>query len=255
MKEKQKLNNGNNIYAVILARSGSKSIKNKNLQLILNKPLIFYSISEALKSKSISKVYFLTDSKKYAKIAMSYGAIIPFIRPNSISNDNSKDIDTFKYFFKWLNKNKVDIPKIFVHLRATAPLVQSKDIDKAVNIFLNHKNCDSLKSVNISKNNPFKMWKENTNGFLKPIIKLKNVKEPWNEPRQKLPKILFQNAQIDIFKSELLNKNTISGNKIIPFVIDNYIDIDNKFDLIEAEIKLQIRNNIKKIKINSKNLK
>ena len=98
------------------------------------------------------------------------------------------------------------------------------------------------------------MWKENTNG-LKPIIKLKNVKEPWNEPRQKLPKILFQNAQIDIFKSELLNKNTISGNKIIPFVIDNYIDIDNKFDLIEAEIKLQIRNNIKKIKINSKNLK
>lgn len=255
MREKRKLTNGNNIYAVILARSGSKSIKNKNLKLILNKPLIFYSISEALKSKSISKVYFLTDSKKYAKIAMGYGAIIPFIRPKSISHDNSKDFETFKYFFKWLNKNKEDIPKIFVHLRATAPLVQSKDIDKAVKTFLNHKDCDSMKSVNISKDNPFKMWRVDPDGFLKPVIKLKNLKEPWNEPRQKLPKILFQNAQIDIFKSKLLYKNTISGKKIIPFYIDNYIDIDNKFDLIEAEIKLQLRNNVNKIKINSKNLK
>ena len=51
------------INAVILARSGSKSIKDKNLKLILGKPLIYYCIDAALKSKLISKVYFLTDSK------------------------------------------------------------------------------------------------------------------------------------------------------------------------------------------------
>ena len=69
MKEKQKLINGNHINAIILARSGSKSIKDKNLKLIQGKPLIYYCIDAALKSKLISKVYFLTDSKKYARLA------------------------------------------------------------------------------------------------------------------------------------------------------------------------------------------
>ena len=86
------------------------------------------------------------------------------------------------------------------------------------------------------------MWHLNKKGFIKPILSLKKIKEPWNEPRQKLPKILFQNAQVDIFKSNLLNKNTISGKNIIPFLIDNYIDIDDKFDLIKAEIILNSRN-------------
>ena len=103
-------------------------------------------------------------------------------------------------------KKKLTLPKIIVHLRATSPLVLSKDIDMAIEKFIKNKKCDSLKTVNITKHNPYKMWKIDPKGYLKPILRLKELKEPWNEPRQKLPKIVFQNAQIDIFKTALIYK-------------------------------------------------
>ena len=45
-----------NILAIIPARSGSKSIKNKNLKKINNIPLIGYSINIATKPKLINKI-------------------------------------------------------------------------------------------------------------------------------------------------------------------------------------------------------
>ena len=58
------------IIAIIPARSGSKTIKDKNIRELGKKPLIAWSIESCLRSKSISKVYVSTDSKKYAKIAI-----------------------------------------------------------------------------------------------------------------------------------------------------------------------------------------
>ena len=71
----------------------------------------------------------------------------------------------------------------------------------------------------------------------------------------KTTKIVFQNAQIDIFKTALIYKNTVSGKKIIPYFLENYIVIDDKYDLTEADIKLQLRNKKKNIKLNISNLK
>ena len=56
------------ILGVILARSGSKSIKNKNITLINGHPLIAYTISSALKSKSFHNIVVSTDSKKFKNI-------------------------------------------------------------------------------------------------------------------------------------------------------------------------------------------
>jgi len=238
MKEKLKLNNGKLIYAVILARSGSKTIKNKNIKKINNKPLICYPIQAALKSKFINETFVLTDSKKYAKISSENGASIPFIRPKNISGDHSTDLETFKFFYNWLNKSKRKKPDIIVHLRATAPLVNENIINRAVKQFILQKS-DSMKSVEVSKNSPYKMWKKNKDGFLKPVIENKTKNEYWNFPRQKLPVTLFQNAQIDIFRADLLKKNTISGKKIIPFYLESLIDIDEMSDLKKAELLLK----------------
>ncbi len=233
MKEKQKLNNGKTVYAVILARSGSKKIKNKNILKLNKKPLISYPIKASIKSKSINKTFVLTDSIKYAKIAEKYGAIIPFIRPKKISNDNSRDIEAFKYFYNWLEENNKKKPYLIVHLRATAPMVDYKIIDKAVSYFLKN-NADSMKSVEIAKDTPYKMWMLK-NGLLKTVIKNPKNEEYWNYPRQKLPLIFKQNAQIDIFKTRLIKKHTISGKKIIPFMLDNFIDLDDKNDLVKLK--------------------
>ena len=67
------------ILSIIPAR-GFKSIKLKNLALLDNKPLI-YSIKQSLKSKIINRTIVSTDNKKIAKIALNYGAEVPFLRP------------------------------------------------------------------------------------------------------------------------------------------------------------------------------
>ena len=77
------------ILSIIPARGNSKSIKLKNLALLNNKPLIYYSIKQSLKSKIINRTIVSTDNKKIAKIAMKYGAEVPFLRPKKISKDNS----------------------------------------------------------------------------------------------------------------------------------------------------------------------
>ncbi len=75
------------IIAFIPARSGSKSIKDKNIKILNGKPLIAWSIQTCLKSKFINKIIISTDSKKYAKIAKKYGADEIIIRPKK-SNRN-----------------------------------------------------------------------------------------------------------------------------------------------------------------------
>ena len=80
------------ILAVIPARSGSKTVKNKNIRMFNGKPMLAYSIEHALKSKYINRVVVSTDSALYADIAKQYGAEVPFLRPHEISGDLSLDI-------------------------------------------------------------------------------------------------------------------------------------------------------------------
>jgi len=93
-----------NILAIIPARINSKSIKNKNIKLLFGKPLIYYSISIALRSKLINRVIVASDSKKIINIAKKYGAEAPFVRPKELSKDGSKDFGVFLRCIKWLKK-------------------------------------------------------------------------------------------------------------------------------------------------------
>ena len=64
--------------AIIPARAGSKRIKNKNIKLFRGKPIIYYSINAAKKSKIFQKIIVSTDSEKIKKISEKYGAEVPF---------------------------------------------------------------------------------------------------------------------------------------------------------------------------------
>ena len=56
------------ILAIIPARGGSKSIKNKNIVNLFGKPLIFHSIKSAKKCPYISRTIVSTDSHKIKKM-------------------------------------------------------------------------------------------------------------------------------------------------------------------------------------------
>ena len=71
------------IWAFIPARSGSKSVKDKNIFKLNNKPLIYYTFQTLKKIKEIKKIVFSTDSKKYIKIAKNFGKFETHFRKNT----------------------------------------------------------------------------------------------------------------------------------------------------------------------------
>ena len=220
-----------NILAVIPARGNSKSIKNKNIKLLFGKPLIYYSISIAKRSKLINKIIVSSDSKKIIYIAKKYGAEAPFVRSKELSKDSSEDYGVFLHCLEWLRKNENYIPDLIVHLRPTYPIRSVKIVNKAIKFALKKKNYDCIKSVCEPFQNPYKMWLLNNNNFLKPLLG-SFKKELYNSPRQKLKKTFWQNTYLDIIKyNTIKKKGSMTGKKIIPFILpsNTIFDIDDEF--------------------------
>lgn len=230
------------ILAIIPARKGSKGIKNKNIVPLCGHPLIAYSIAAANNSNNITRVICSTNSKNISKIAKKYGAEVPFLRPEELSGDSSSDYSVFRHTLDWLDKNENYVPDIVVHLRPTSPLRNLEMINKGIKILKKHKKIDSVRSVAIPLTTPFKMWKKKNNGQLKPLLKFRGVSEPFNTARQLLPEIWAQTGTLDIIRANtILKQKSMTGKIIFPLEIDPeyYVDIDNKFSLILAEIMMK----------------
>ena len=118
--------------AIIPARSGSKRIKNKNIKRFCKKPIIYWSIKAAIKSKVFKKIYVSTDSKKIANLSKKFGAEVPFLRSKKLSNNKAGTSAVIRNFIKNLdNKSKIiNVCCIY----PTAPFLKAADIRKGLNI-------------------------------------------------------------------------------------------------------------------------
>lgn len=221
------------VLALIPARSGSKGIKDKNIRPLAGKPLIAYSIEQALQSKLIHRVIVSTDSSEYAELAKQYGAEVPFLRPQEISGDFALDIEAFRHALQFLKDTEGYCPEIVVQLRPTYPFRAIEDIDNMVKMLLDHPEADSVRSVAPVAETPYKMWREEE-GRLYPL--LDEIEEAYNMPRQKLPVVYMQNACIDCVRSRvILEENSMSGKVIMGYKMNHNFDIDTEEDLKKVE--------------------
>jgi N-acylneuraminate cytidylyltransferase len=231
--------NNQQVLALIPARGGSKGIKDKNIALILGKPLIAYSIESALKSKYIDRTVVSTDSKKIADISKKYGAEIPFLRPKDLARDDTPDFPVFKHCILWLGENENYSPDIIVHLRPTGPLRTAKEIDESIELLLKYPKADSVRSVEEPAKPPYKMWKPE-GSYMKPFVKLAGIKDAHTAPRQLLPKVYQTTADIGVCRlSTIISKKSIIGANVVPYILNRpTVDIDTIFDLKIAEVLL-----------------
>lgn len=219
--------------AIIPARGGSKSIPRKNLQKLAGVPLIAYSIDCALRSALIDEVYVSTEDAEIADISRSFGAKV-IIRPESLASDISRDNEllshAISYAFSDLNEKS-----LFVFLRPSHPLRNPLTINKAIKTFCANHQFDSLRSMKLSTEIPYKMWSINDDGSAKPVIEsaCNGVSDPINAPRQLLPTTYYQDGYVDIFPFETITKfGNTAGGKVLPFIIDDFShDIDTYDDL------------------------
>ncbi len=211
------------ILALIPARGNSKRIKNKNLRNLNGKPLIFWSILAAKKSKHIKEICITSDSQTILEYAKKQ-KVKTIIRPKKLANDTIHADEAMIHAYQSLNE-KYDY---IVMLQPTSPLRSSKHIDDAIKkIFYSKK--DSLLSV--CKNSKF-IWKKKNNNFC-PINY--NIKK---RPRHQDVNFYQENGAIYITKPNVLlkNKNRLGG-KINVFIMDqeSSLDIDNLSDLKKAK--------------------
>jgi N-acylneuraminate cytidylyltransferase len=228
------------ILALIPARGGSKSIPRKNIYPVAGKPLIAYSIQQALDSKYITRVIVSTDDEEIAEVSRKWGAEVPFMRPTTFSQDRSLDIEVFDHALRWLKENDDYQPELVVHLRPTGPVRRVALIEQAIEAIQAHPEVDALRSVQIAKQNPYKMWFIE-NGLLKPILQLEGIDEPYNMPRQKLPKTYWQNGTLDITRPKtVLEKKSMMGKKILAFEMNEpAYDLDYPEDIPVIEKALE----------------
>lgn len=238
------MSNNLKIIAVIPARGGSKSIPKKNIKDFCGKPLIAHTIELAQKSKMIDRVIVSSDNHEIIEIALEYGAEAPFIRPISLSQDDTVDLPVFQHCLNYLKDEEGYETDIIAHLRPTSPLRTIEMLEKGINLLVDNPSADSVRAVCEPSQNPYKMWTIKNNGYLKELLLL-DIDEPYNQPRQKLPNVYWQNGYVDITRSKtILENKSMTGSRILPLLVDSQhlIDIDNEITLKIAEMIFQQKN-------------
>jgi len=219
---------GYKILCIVPARKNSKGIKNKNIQKINNREILYYPIKAGMESKYIDEVIFSSDSKKYIKIAEKYGANIYFERPKKISKDTSSSFEVINHAINFL-KNKNLFFDIVVLLEPTSPLTNCKDIDQAIKRMIEKKYSSLVSVMDASKYNINFQFKE-LNNTLKPLNKNGVLRR-----RQEIKKTycLDGSLYVSFIKEYLKNKSFIS-NKTMGYKIKSIwknFEIDNGEDL------------------------
>ena len=223
-------------------RGGSQGLKNKNLKIINGKPLMYYTISQALKSKIFDKVVVSTDSKKILKFAKSYGADGWFLRPKRFSSNTSSKVAAIRHAFVEAEKFYGKKFKFIVDLDVTSPLRNVEDIINAYKFFIK-KRGDILITGSKSRHNPYFSIVEIVNGK---IQKVKDVKKEFFR-RQEAPKTYDMNASIYIWNRQTLLKSFTAVLereakwKIIFYEMppSRSIDIDSELDFKLVEFLLK----------------
>ncbi|NMW18650.1 MAG: acylneuraminate cytidylyltransferase family protein [Chlorobiaceae bacterium] len=188
--------------AVIPARGGSKGLKNKNIYPVAGKPLLAWTILQALASSSIERVFVTTDDQAIAKVASEYGADV-IVRPTELAGDKATSESAIQHAAEVIERD-FHIPiDVIVFLQATSPLRKPKDIDRAVELFL-HEGADSL--ISVTKADDLTLW-ELKDGEWKSV----NFDYRNRGMRQDRPTQFIENGSIYIFKPETL---TVFGNRI-----------------------------------------
>ena len=119
--------------AIIPARGGSKRIPRKNVKSFLGKPMLAYSIEAALATGLFDEVMVSTDDEEIAKVALKYGATVPFMRSAETSNDFATTADVLKEVISKFKERGAEFDN-FCCIYATAPMVQSKNIVSSYNL-------------------------------------------------------------------------------------------------------------------------
>ena len=227
------------VLGVIPARGGSKGLPGKNIKSLLGKPLIAWTIEQALASKFLTKLIVSTDDQRIAKVAKQYGADVPFYRPVELSSDTAASIDVIIHALDFF-KQKGEHFDMVVMLEPTSPLRETSDIDNAIEQLVKNKNAESIVGIcKCESIHPEFMISLTEKGFLRSKNKFV-VKR-----RQDTDDLYFYEGTLYASYVDVLRKKrNFYHEKTLGYVVPKWksFELDDMLDLviIEAIIKARV---------------
>jgi CMP-N,N'-diacetyllegionaminic acid synthase len=224
-------------------RGGSKGVPNKNLRKLYGKPLMAYTIEQALSSDLFEHVVVSTDSNEIAEKAKACGAETWFLRPAQLATDEASKLPAIRHAFLEAEKHYGHQFDVLMDLDATSPLRKVDDIIGAYRRFVDE-NSDNLITACPARKNPYFNMVEKVNGR---IQKVKYLAKPPTR-RQDAPEVFDMNASIYIWKRKaLLENDTLYSDKTFLYVMpeERSVDIDTELDWEFVEFiteKLEVKN-------------
>jgi N-acylneuraminate cytidylyltransferase len=226
-----------NNLAIIPARGGSKRIPRKNIKNFLGKPIIAYSIENALNSGLFQEVMVSTDDQEIAEIAIKYGAKIPFFRSKEKSDDTTTTLEVLKEVFSNYIKLGIEYENICC-IYPCAPLCNSSHLVKAFELF-NLNDFETLFPV-LPYSSPIQRALRIKNNKIKMIdTKFESIRTQDLEPSyHDAGQFYWINS-----KSFFERKQIISQNSGVIILNEMEVqDIDNEMDWKLAELKYTFLN-------------
>ena len=217
---------------VIPARGGSKRIPHKNIKFFCGKPMIAWSIEAALKSNCFDRVIVSTDDKSIIETALKFGAEVPFVRPAELSDDFTGTVPVIRHAVEQLLTQGC-IPDNVCCIYATAPLIQSSDLQAGLEKLLNESadyafsvtsySFPIQRAIRIAENNRVSMFYD----------------EYLNTRSQDLEKSYHDAGQFYWGTSSAwLKEAPLFGSNSVPIILPQYRvqDIDTEEDWYRAEL-------------------
>jgi len=226
-----------NAVAIIPARGGSKRIPRKNIKNFFDKPLIAYSIQIALESQLFEKVIVSTDDAEIAKIAQEYGAEVPFLRPQELSDDFSGTEAVVSHALEYLKSHGEEY-NFSCTIYATAPLLQAKYLKEGLEKlkYSNAVHTFSATSMPFPIQRTFKIDRHGRCKMFTPehyMSRSQDLEEAYQDAGQ------FYWSSLNTSSSEIL-----FGKDSIPIILPRHLvqDIDTLEDWKRAEIMYEVIN-------------
>jgi CMP-N-acetylneuraminic acid synthetase len=223
------------IVCIIGARGESKGLPGKNTRPLLGKPLIVWSIEQAISCPEIARVVVSTDSEEIRTIARRAGAETPFQRPGELASDGAGKFQVWQHALMECEKYYGERYECLVDLDCTNPLRDVADISSAILQFrgARKRGVDAILTVCDARKNPyFNMLEVGPGGALK-------ICKEWSQPivgRQQAPQVYEHVASIYVLDPAYLKRAT----HLLEGHVEGYdIGVTKSFD-VDSELDFQI---------------
>lgn len=221
------------LLALLTARAGSTRLPGKNTRVLGGKPLVAWTIEAFMTSGVECDLLVSTDDPVTAEICRARRAMVPWMRPETLSTATATSVDVAIHALDWYEGTHGLVDGLML-LQPTSPFRSPATIRRGIELFARTKERAVIGMSPVRHSHPLLCWRTDGDGA-EPFV----PREGEVGRTQDLPPALYINGALYIATPrQIRTARTFVGERPMPVVIESPVealDIDDEFDFRVAE--------------------